>query len=92
VRNPVRTLNAISRAMSMLRLKITDSDQNTVLDSIADPTNNTDSASNENLDINTKNEEEKDVEMRESVYNETEDEGVNISGQGTDSKLMILVK
>lgn len=92
MRNPVRTLNAISRAMSMLRLKITDSDQNTALNSITDPTKNTDSVSNENLNKNVKIKNENDVEMRVSVYNMSEDEGVNILGEGTDSKLMILVK
>lgn len=84
--NPARTLNAISRAMSMLRVKITDSDKNTVLNSIK----NTDSVLSENLNKNAKI--ENNVEMRESVYNGGEDEGVNISGKGTDSKLMILVK
>ena len=92
MRNPVRTLNAISRAMSMLRVKITDSDQNTILKSITNPTKNTDTVSNENLNKNAKIENDNDVEMRESVYNMSEDEGVNILGQGTDSKLMILVK
>lgn len=72
--------------MSMLRIKITDSNENTVLNSIK----NTDSAMNENLNKIAKIENY--VEMRESVYNEGEDEGVNISGEVTDSKLMILVK
>jgi hypothetical protein len=78
--------------MSMLRLKITDSDQNTVLNSITNPTKNTDSVLNEILNNNIKNENGNGVEMRELVYNMSEDEGVNISGEGTDSKLMILVK
>ena len=78
--------------MSMLRLKITDSDENTVFNSITNPMKNTDSLSTENLNKNPKNENENDVVMRESVYNMSEYDGVNISGQGTDSKLMILVK
>lgn len=81
VRNPVRTLNAISRAMSMLRSKITDLDQNTVLQSV------TDLKEVQNSDFDKNEETQNSVEMGESVYREN-----GSRGTGTDSELVILIK
>ena len=86
VRNPVRALNAISRAMSMLRSKITDLDQNTVIKSVTDfnKVQNSDFEKNDRTQIS--------VEMGESVYRGNGPMGIDSKRAGTDSELMILIK
>ena len=84
VRNPARTLNAISRAMSVLRVKFTDLGQNTIVHSITHPMDYTDSAHYSNFN--------NDFEMCGSVNKKSSHEGVNISGESMDSELMILIK
>ena len=72
--------------MSILRSKITDLDQNTVLKSVTDlkEVQNSDFDKNEVTQIS--------VEMGELVYRESGPMGIDSAGAGTDSELMILIK
>ena len=72
--------------MSMLRSRITDLDHNTVLKSVRDL------KEIQKGDIDKNGETQISVEMVESVYRENRPMGINITGAGTKSELMILIK